>query len=86
MINKSSQEWKRVPFWIKSGMLGERSRKNALRIEYTFLIIGIVAFISPFFENFSLIGFTIFWLLAYKRAITIRWIDKADLWGEDETK
>jgi hypothetical protein len=84
MINKNSQEWKSQPFLIKVTMFTERSRKNALRSEYAYIIIGILAFISAFFVYKGIITGTLFWLLAYNQAITIRWIDKADLWGEDE--
>ncbi len=86
MINKNSQEWKSVPFWIKLTMFTERSRKNALRSEYAYVAIGILAFISPFFLKCGYIGYTIFWLLAYNQSIAIRWLDNKNLWGEDENQ
>ncbi len=85
MIDKNSKEWKSVPFWIKLSMLGETSRKNALRREYSFIILGIIALIMFFFVDRGFIGFAaIFPLTAYSYAYTTRWIDEAGLWGEDE--
>jgi hypothetical protein len=87
MIDKNSQEWKSVPFWIKLSMLGETSRKNALRREYSFIILGIIALIMFFFVDRAYIGFAVgFPMVAYSYAFTTRWMDKADLWGEDENK
>lgn len=85
MIDKDSQEWKSVPFLIKVSMLGIGTRKEALRLEYSFLILGIIALLMFFFVDRGFIGFAaIFPLTAYSYAYTTRWIDEAGLWGEDE--
>jgi hypothetical protein len=85
MIDKNSQEWESVPFLIKLSMLGISTRKEALRQEYSFLILGIVALIVTFFVSKHYIGFALaFPLTAYSYAFTTRWIDNAGLWGEDE--
>lgn len=48
MIDKNSQKWKNVPFLIKVSMLGIGTRKEALRLEYSFLILGILALLMFF--------------------------------------
>jgi hypothetical protein len=40
-----------------------------------------------FFVDRAYIGFAVgFPMVAYSYAFTTRWMDKADLWGEDENK
>jgi len=79
VIDKKTEEWKRVPLWISMGLWGVKTRKTAIRYEVGCFIVGTIGlFLGSVFSATQPLA----WLLgaAYWYATAIRWIDNADLW------
>lgn len=80
VINKATQEWKKAPLWVSLGVWGMKSRKSALLFEMLCVLTGTVGLIGSVFDPRAL-PLTVVWAVAYWYAISIRWIDKEQLWN-----
>jgi len=81
VIDKSLEAWKNTPIWVRMGVWGIRRRKVALRWEIGTAIIGVIGFLVARFLDPQLIILLGGWAAAYWHAISIRWIDNANLWA-----
>ena len=79
VINKEAEEWKSVPIWVSMGIWGIRTRKTVLIFEKTSLLLGIIGFVGGSIFP-PLFAFSVFFGAAYWYAVSIRWIDNANLW------
>jgi transcriptional regulator with XRE-family HTH domain len=84
VIDKESEDWQNVPFWVSFGLIGIKERKKAILCIFTLLICGaafhlVLGFGAP-------IGISTFiWLSLYMTAVAwfilaVRWVDKQKLW------
>jgi transcriptional regulator with XRE-family HTH domain len=79
VINKATEEWKNVPRWVSIGVWGMKSRKAALMWERLCVLIGTIGFVWGFVDPIVM-PLTAIWAAAYWYAVSIRWIDKEQLW------
>lgn len=79
VIDKSSEEWKEVPLWVRASIWGIRKRKTVLLWEIGCALVGLIGMIG-FKFNPAFGPFIAAWASAYWFAIAIRWIDNKKLW------
>jgi len=79
MIDKSTDNWNKAPFWVKQGLWGVKSRKVALGFEVGSLLIAFVSLLVSFINPEAIFGVLLFGA-AYWYAASIRWVDNAKLW------
>ena len=82
ILNKNSTEWKNVPRWVSLCMWGISKRRSVLLFEYACTIVATIAFFISFVFPEVTIAIAL-WGSAYWYAITIRWIDNANLWQKN---
>lgn len=80
VIDKDSKEWKKVPLWVSLSLFGIKTRKTVLILEIVSFVIGIIGYVVGTFFYLPLIMLSGMWVGAYSLAVTIRWVDNADLW------
>lgn len=76
MIDKTSEEWKKIPMWAKLLLYSARSRPQAIRIE---LVISVLAAFLLIFTASKVLG-VIALILSFAYAGAIRWADNTGLW------
>lgn len=81
VIDKETEEWKQVPIWVSIGVWGIRTRKTALTFEFCCFLVGVVGLVASMALP-SLINLALFLGSAYWYAVSIRWIDNANLWSK----
>ncbi len=45
MIDKNTESWKNLPWWFKFNMVGIKSRRSAIVLEFLNLILGVIMWI-----------------------------------------
>lgn len=76
VIDKSSEDWKRRPWWFRANMFGVNSRKHVFVIEMALLCFGLVNWIvSP-----DVFGTPMIFLSAYATGWLLRYGDKHEVW------
>lgn len=76
VIDKSTEDWKALPWWFKVNMFGVGSRKAVLGIEFALVAFAIVSAFT-FEANFvATIGF----LSAYLTGWLVRYGDAKNVW------
>ncbi|MGX5175558.1 helix-turn-helix domain-containing protein [Aliikangiella sp. IMCC44653] len=76
VIDKDSQSWKNLPWWVRANYLGIGSRKTYFIIEVSFLIVGLLFMFSATTISFAPACF----VGAYASCATIRYADNKGLW------
>ncbi len=84
MIDKKSEDWQTVPFWVSCGLLGFKERKQTIITIAMLVLCGLAFF---FFGGWGdpIGADAIAWLGLYLLAVVwfgaaVRWVDKKDLW------
>jgi len=80
MLNKTSNEWKKLPLWVKSVLWPINNRKSAIRLEL--LAAGIAALLIIFIDSNLLAAIAL--ICAFLCAGAIKWVDNTDLWEQNE--
>ncbi|GAA0202678.1 hypothetical protein GCM10009123_07410 [Kangiella japonica] len=81
VIDKSTEEWKAKPFWLRLNLVGIRKRSHLIFLEYAFAILGLVAWLGGVFFESSLQPFApALFFSAYITACTIRKADLDKVW------
>ncbi|MEO1080215.1 MAG: helix-turn-helix transcriptional regulator [Pseudomonadota bacterium] len=76
VIDKSTEAWKRLPWWFRANMLGVNTRRHVFRIEMGLLALGLANWIvSP-----NLFGTPLIFLSAYATGWLLRYGDKHEAW------
>lgn len=84
VIDKKSEEWQAVPFWVSFGLLGFKERKQAILSVLLLLICGAAFYLyGGWGEPVALSAVT--WLILYLMATgwfaaAIHWVDKQRMW------
>lgn len=76
VIDKSSEDWKALPWWFRVNMLGVGSKKALLVIEFGLLIFTIVASVAMQSTFVAAVGF----LSAYMTGWLVRYGDTNKIW------
>ena len=79
MLNKKSDEWKKLPRWVRSVLWPVNNRKAAIRLEL--LAAGIAALLIIFVDSNLLAAIAL--ICAFLCAGAIKWVDNVDLWGQN---
>lgn len=80
MLDKTSEEWRKIPVWARTVLLPVNNRQAATRMEL--LIAGLAALLL-IFTNSTLWG-ALALICAFLCAGAIKWVDNADLWVQNE--
>lgn len=81
VIDKTTEAWKEVPYWVALGVWGIKTRKVALAFEIACVVIGLIGMIAALVEPLTVLTpLTICWGAAYWYAVSIRWIDNQQIW------
>lgn len=83
MLDRKSENWGRVPFWVKIGLWGIKSRKTALAFEVFCAAFAMAALVGALFNPSAAMG-SILFAAAYWYAVSIRWVDRSGLWAETD--
>lgn len=76
VIDKTSDEWKALPWWFRANMLGVGTRRTVLILELAMLVIGTLGWIltgSAFFG-------AVWYLAAYSTGWIVRYGDAHKAW------
>lgn len=79
VIDKTTEAWSIVPFWVRSGIWGIKTRKMAFNCEVICASIGAIGTISCLL-TLDLVILNVFWGSAYWFATAIRWLDNHHMW------
>lgn len=80
MLDKTSEEWKKIPIWARSVLWPVHNRNAAVRLE---LITACLAGLLLIFTNSTLFG-AIALICAFLCAGAVKWVDNADLWEQNK--
>lgn len=81
VIDKSTEEWKAKPLWLRLNLVGIRKRSHLIFAEQTFAVLGVVAWLGGIFFEQALLPFApALFLSAYIAAYTVRKGDKDRVW------
>lgn len=81
VIDKSTEEWKAKPFWLRLNLVGIRKRSHLIFLEQVFAILGLVAWLGSIFFESGLQPFApALFFSAYITACTIRKADQDKVW------
>jgi transcriptional regulator with XRE-family HTH domain len=75
VIDKESNDWKSLPWWYRANMVGIKTRRSIVIMEFLLLFIAFV--FLPFGDTVRAIGFLI---AAYVVGIFIRFGDYKQIW------
>ena len=76
VIDKSTEEWKQLPWWFRFNMFGINSRRKVLIIEFILLAVGLVTWAVSGDVSATAVSF----LAAYLTGWIIRYGDEQDVW------
>jgi len=76
MIDKTTENWKMQPLWLRFLFLGVRSRRTQLILEFGGLITGLILSVFNPDNKLSLL----FFIAAYMIGWSIRYGDTKNLW------
>lgn len=84
MIDKASEKWQNVPWWVSCSLLGLKERKQAIISVILLLVCGAAFYLNNGWGNTSNFGAFI-WLGMYLLAVgwfamAIKWVDKKGMW------
>lgn len=79
MLDKTSEEWKKIPLWVRALLWPISNRQAALRLE---VLAACLAAVLLIFINSTLWG-AIAIICAFLCAGAIKWVDNADLWEQN---
>lgn len=77
VIDKDSNDWKRLPLWFRMSLAGSRSKRSAIIAEFVMLLLGFVSWVI--INPTALITPFIF-LLAYVMGWVNRYGDIKQVW------
>ena len=80
MLDKTSEEWEKIPLWVRAVLWPIDNRQNALCLEVLAAVLAAMLLIfinSTFWGAFALV-------CAFLCAGAIKWVDNADLWEQNE--
>lgn len=80
VIDKKAENWQKAPWWASMGVWCIKTRRTAIILEMLCVFIGCIGYVAFFFYPHKLTVLTAAWGSAYWYAISIRWIDKENLW------
>ena len=75
VIDKESDDWKNLPLWYRANMVGIKTRRSIVIMEFLLLFVAFV--FLPFGDTVRAIGFLI---AAYVVGIFIRFGDYKQIW------
>jgi len=76
MIDKTTENWKVQPWWLRLAFLGVRSRRVQLMLEFGGLITGLILSVFNPDNKLSLL----FFVAAYMIGWSVRYGDTKNLW------
>lgn len=76
VIDKSTEEWKQLPWWFRFNMFGINSRRKVLIIEFILLAVGLVTWAVSGDVSATAVSL----LAAYLTGWIIRYGDDQDVW------
>ncbi len=76
VIDKSTEEWKQLPWWFRFNMFGINSRRKVLIIEFILLAVGLVTWAVSGDVSATAVSL----LAAYFTGWIIRYGDEQDVW------
>ena len=76
VIDKSTEEWKQLPWWFRFNMFGINSRRKVLIIEFILLAVGLVTWGVSGDVSATAVSL----LAAYLTGWIIRYGDEQDVW------
>ena len=76
VIDKSTEEWKQLPWWFRFNMFGINSRRKVLIIEFILLAVGLVTWAVSGDVSATAVSL----LAAYLTGWIIRYGDEQDVW------
>ena len=79
MIDKTTEKWKKAPFWVRHGLWGIKERKVAKTFEIFSFTVGFISSVVSFVYPPSIYGAFLLGA-AYWYAISIRWVDNECSW------
>ena len=79
MLDKTSEEWRKIPMWVRAILWPVNDRQAAIRLEVSAAILAALLLI---FMNSTLLG-AIALICAFLCAGAIKWVDNADLWEQN---
>lgn len=80
VIDKTTEEWKSLPWWLRLNFIGIRRRKDLLGLEFLCLFLGLAFWIGSYFKPQLLMFTPLLFLCAYLSAVLIRSGDEKDVW------
>lgn len=87
MIDKASEEWKRLPIWVRLAFtgpdypwMGIYKRSSYERGEKALALLGTIFFFLAFFNKEFLIAGTCFIIFAYLTSLVARMGDSYSIW------
>ena len=76
VIDKESEQWRKLPWWFRANMFGVNSRRHVLMVEFVLLLFAFSSWIfSP-----NIITTPTAFFAAYLTGWIIRYGDKNDAW------
>ncbi|MDJ0918302.1 MAG: helix-turn-helix transcriptional regulator [Woeseiaceae bacterium] len=76
VIDKSKEEWQRLPWWFRANMFGVNTRKHIFRIEMILLAFGFAHWlVRP-----DVFATPVIFLAAYATGWLMRYGDKHEVW------
>ena len=76
VIDKSTEEWKQLPWWFRFNMFGINSRRKVLIIEFILLAVGLVTWAV----SGDVFATAVSLLAAYLTDWIVRYGDDQDVW------
>ena len=81
VIDKSTEEWKAKPLWLRLNLVGIRRRSHLIFVEQSFAVLGLLAWLGGVFFEQALLPFApALFFSAYIAAYTVRKGDKDKVW------
>lgn len=80
VIDKTTEDWKAKPWWLRFNLFGVRRRQNLIFIEKCCLFIGVVLWFWGFFNPQITTLAPVLLICAYLNAWTVRKGDKDNIW------
>lgn len=77
VIDKSSEDWKKLPWWFRMSLAGSRSKRSAIMAEFVMMLLGFMSWIL--IEPEALLTPFIF-LFAYVMGWISRYGDMNNVW------
>lgn len=81
MLDKTREEWKKIPLWVRAILWPVDNRQTAVRLE---VLAAVLAALLLIFVNSTLWGAAAL-IFAFLCAGAIKWVDNADLWEQNES-